>query len=117
MAATIAAATGKGKRLTALGNESSTGEANTWRTFSTTHIRADGRGSFELKRDGARLVELDWNPEDAEVSTVKVRAFGESVDLAALIELVRDLAEKPSPDLGPIAELQKRAAGLLGRAQ
>lgn len=46
-----------------LGSQSSTGEANTFRTLSKTHINADGSGYFQLKRDGKIIHSHDWGPE------------------------------------------------------
>ncbi len=67
MAKTIAIATGsdssRDKTTQRLGSESSTGEANTWRTFSKTQINADGSGSFQVKRDGTIIHSHKWGPE------------------------------------------------------
>jgi len=49
--------------VTRLGNTSSTGEANTWRTFSSTRIMADGSGCFRLVRDNKVIHEYTWGPE------------------------------------------------------
>ncbi|KKN99015.1 hypothetical protein LCGC14_0142600 [marine sediment metagenome] len=46
-----------------LGSQSATGKADTWRTFSSTTINADGSGSFEVKRDGKVLKSYSWGPE------------------------------------------------------
>jgi hypothetical protein len=67
MAKTIAKAYGQDsnrcKETHRLGSESSTGEANTWRTFSKTHVYADGSGYFRLIRDGKTIHSYDWGPE------------------------------------------------------
>ena len=67
MAKTIARAIGydsnRNKEVHRLGSQMSTGEANTWRTFSKTHINSDGSGYFELKRDGKIIHSYSWNAE------------------------------------------------------
>lgn len=67
MAKTIAKAFGYDKTRTKevhrLGSRSSTGEANTWRTFSSTTINADGSGSFQLQRGGKIIHSHNWGPE------------------------------------------------------
>lgn len=68
MAKTIAKAfgtdTNRRKAVHRLGSQSSTGEANTWKTFSCTHINADGSGQFSLMRDGELIHSYGWGPED-----------------------------------------------------
>jgi hypothetical protein len=67
VAKTIAKAFGQDtsrcKETHRLGSQSSIGEANTWRTFSKTHINADGSGSFRLERDGEVIHSHTWGPE------------------------------------------------------
>jgi len=67
VAKTIAKACGhdksRCKETHRLGSQSSTGEANTWRTFSSTTINADGSGSFQLKRGGEIIHSHNWGPE------------------------------------------------------
>lgn len=71
MAKTIAKATGSDttrvKEVHRLGSQSSTGEANTWRTFSTTHINADGSGYCQVRRLKAGNEQVihyhEWGPE------------------------------------------------------
>ena len=67
MAKTIAKACGHDKTRTKevhrLGSQSSTGEANTWKTFSSTTINADGSGHFCVKRDGKTIGFSSWGPE------------------------------------------------------
>lgn len=65
MAKTIAKAYGDdpSRDIHKLGNRSSTGEANTWRTFSKTHINSDGSGHFTLERDGKIIIIRKWGPE------------------------------------------------------
>ncbi len=67
MAKTIAKAFGNDssrcKETHRLGSQSATGEANTWRTFSKTHINSDGSGYFVLERDGHIIHSHGWGPE------------------------------------------------------
>jgi hypothetical protein len=67
MANTIAKATGsdssRNKETHRLGSKSSTGEANTWRTFTTTHVNADGSGFCRIMRDGEIIHYYKWGPE------------------------------------------------------
>lgn len=67
MANTIAKAYGndsiRTKGTHRLGSQSATGEANTWRTFSKTHINKDGSGYFQLERDGKIIYSHKWGPE------------------------------------------------------
>lgn len=68
MAKTIARAFGEDsnrcKATHRLGSISSAGEANTWQTFSRTHINADGSGHFQLKRNGKIIHSYSWEPEN-----------------------------------------------------
>lgn len=71
MAATIAKAigsdsSGRRKETTRLGSRSATAEANTWRTFATVHVNADGSGYVEVKRDGVRIHEFSFEGEASE---------------------------------------------------
>ena len=67
MANTIAIASGsdksKTKEVHRLGSKSSTGKANTWKTFSTTHVNSDGSGWFKLERNGTTIHSHKWGPE------------------------------------------------------
>lgn len=69
MANTIAKAYGQDtsrcKEVHRLGSQSATGEANTWKTFSKTHINADGSGYFELRRNGELIHTWEWGPENS----------------------------------------------------
>jgi hypothetical protein len=68
MAATIAIAYGEDQNRTKeahrLGSRSATGEANTWRTFTTAHVRPDGSGWVRVVRDGRTIHAHDFGPED-----------------------------------------------------
>ena len=60
MAATIARATGvrrvrRVKETHRLGSQHACAEANTWRTFTTTVVAADGSGWVRVTRDGVTL--------------------------------------------------------------
>ena len=67
MAKTIAKACGhdkgRSKETHRLGSQSSTGEANTWRTFSSTTINADGSGWCRVQRGGEIIHSHSWGPE------------------------------------------------------
>jgi hypothetical protein len=70
MAATIARAQGftkagyaKASEATRLGPGFSHAEANTWRTFSTASIRADGSGYVEVRRDGVTIHRFEFAAE------------------------------------------------------
>lgn len=68
MAATIAKARGcdktREKCVHRLGSESSTGEANTWRTFTKCHVTRDGMGFVRVTRDGKILHAFTFGAED-----------------------------------------------------
>jgi hypothetical protein len=68
MAATIAIATGydhnRVKRTHRLGSRQARGEANTWRTFAQVTIMPDGSGYVTVERDGVKLIDKEWGPED-----------------------------------------------------
>ena len=51
------------KESSRLGSRSATGMADTWRTFSSTTIHADGSGVFNVIRDGKILKSCSWGPE------------------------------------------------------
>ena len=67
MAATIAKATGydntRTKETHRLGHRSAKAEANTWRTFCTSFVAADGSGYVEVTRDGKTLHRFDFGQE------------------------------------------------------
>ena len=67
MAATIATATGEDqtrtKKAHRLGSRSATGEAATWNTFATAHVRRDGSGYITVRRDGRTLHAFEFGPE------------------------------------------------------
>ena len=67
MAATIAKAfgydTSRCKETHRLGSRSSEAQANTWRTFSTTHINSDGSGYCQVVREGKTIHSFSWGPE------------------------------------------------------
>jgi len=67
MAKTIAKAFGndknRRKEVHRLGSQSSTVEANTWKTFARTHINADGSGHFRLERNGKIIKLYTWEHE------------------------------------------------------
>jgi hypothetical protein len=67
MAATIAKCRGldssREKEAHRLGARASEAQANTWRTFSTAFVRADGSGYVEVHRDGALLHRFEFSEE------------------------------------------------------
>ena len=67
MAKTIAIASGEDtsrtKTVHRLGSRSATGHANTWRTFTTASVNADGSGSVTVKRDGKVLHYFSFDAE------------------------------------------------------
>lgn len=69
MAATIAIARGENgrarasKKVTRCGSRNATGQANTWRTFTTCHVRADGSGFVKVVQDDVVLISCDFGPE------------------------------------------------------
>jgi hypothetical protein len=74
MAATIARVIGTGKDSVATaerpGTVSAEAQANTFKTFTTTKINADGSGSMQVERttgNGERVVigRMDFGPEDS----------------------------------------------------
>jgi hypothetical protein len=69
MAATIAVCTGEDRTRTKeahrLGSRSATGRANTWRTFATAHVRHDGSGYIEIRRDDMTVHYFEFGPEDS----------------------------------------------------
>lgn len=68
MANCIAKCTGidgsRQKDASRLGARAARGEANTWNTFSTTFVRADGSGEFEVRQNGRLLHRFEWGPEN-----------------------------------------------------
>ena len=71
MANTIAIAQGfqkdevspQNRATTRLGNGAARAQANTWRTFTTCHVRADGSGYVRAIRDGVVLYDFSFGPE------------------------------------------------------
>ncbi len=70
MAATIARAQGFTKdgipmahAVTRLGGGAAKANADTWRTFVTAYVRADGSGSVEVMRDGKLLHTFGFDAE------------------------------------------------------
>lgn len=69
MARTIAYAVGydrsRAKQVSRLGHEASQGQANTWRTFTTCYVAADGRGYVQVERPkGVVVHRWDFDPEE-----------------------------------------------------
>lgn len=69
MANTIAVCTGtdsdgRQKETSRLGSYSATGNANTWRTFTTCHVNADGSGWVLVQRSGQTLHRFEFGPEE-----------------------------------------------------
>ena len=72
MAATIGRVKGYGKdgssqasEATRLGHGSVRVQANTWRTFTTCWVDADGSGYVEVTRNSKTLKRFDFGPEGA----------------------------------------------------
>jgi hypothetical protein len=67
MANTIAKAIGHDssriKETHRLGSRFAQAEANTWRTFSTAFVAADGSGYVEVIRDGKTVHRFDFGKE------------------------------------------------------
>lgn len=68
MANTIAIATGmdnhRQKEAHRLGHYASQAQANTWRTFTSCYVQADGSGYVLVRRDGETLHKFEFGPED-----------------------------------------------------
>lgn len=68
MAKTIAIATGtdtnRQKETYRLGSQSAQAQANTWRTFATAYVNADGSGYVFVQRDGHTLHSYTFGPEE-----------------------------------------------------
>lgn len=67
MAATIAKAYGldntREKETHRLGSVAATAEANTWRTFTTCHVKKDGSGYVTVYRDGECIHRFEFEAE------------------------------------------------------
>ncbi len=67
MAKTIAIAIGEDsnrtKEVHRLGSQCSSGQANTFKTFSKTTIHDDGSGYFRITRNGKLIHSHKWGPE------------------------------------------------------
>jgi hypothetical protein len=67
MAATIAKAIGydanRIKETHRLGSRHSVAEANTWRTFTTASVNADGSGMVQVIRDNKVMHRFEFGPE------------------------------------------------------
>ena len=70
MAATIAYAVGFNKQgarqngqASRLGHGSAMANANTWRTFTSCHVNADGSGYVEVSRDGKTIHHFAFDAE------------------------------------------------------
>ena len=81
MAATIAKAFGgdksRVKETHRLGSQSATGQANTWRTFTTCHVNADGSGYVQVIRDGKCIHGHNFEAEGEVVARPKWRTFAD----------------------------------------
>jgi len=73
MAATIARAQGfkrdgtaQNGEATRLGHGQAFAEANTWRTFTTACVEADGHGYVRVVRDGEQIHFFSFGPEGGE---------------------------------------------------
>lgn len=47
-----------------LGSECAEGQANTYRTFTTCYVSADGSGYVHVERDGKMLHNFTFGPEE-----------------------------------------------------
>lgn len=70
MANTIAIATGtdkngRQKETHRLGSHNAMAQANTWRTYATVYVQADGSGYALVIRNGQTLSKFEFGPEDA----------------------------------------------------
>lgn len=70
MAATIAYAVGfnnggerQNGQASRLGHGAAMANANTWRTFTTCHVNADGSGYVEVARDGKTIHHFSFGAE------------------------------------------------------
>lgn len=71
MAKTIAICTGtdkngRQKEVTRLGSDWAEGQANTWKTFTTCRVYADGSGYVLVRRNGVTLHTYEFEAEDAD---------------------------------------------------
>lgn len=70
MAHCIAFATGidksRVKKTSRLGSIAAEAEAATYRTFAVVHVRADGSGEVQVKRDGIAIISEEFGPEEQE---------------------------------------------------
>ena len=68
MAKTIAKAIGMDstriKNVHRLGSKCAEGQANTYRTFTTCYVSADGSGYVHVERDGKMLHNFTFGPEE-----------------------------------------------------
>ena len=71
MAETIAYAAGytkhgqlQSRRVSRLGHGAAMAQANTWHTFTTTYVNADGSGYVNITRDGKTIHHLEFHAED-----------------------------------------------------
>ena len=70
MANTIAIATGfdstRAKTTSRLGSQRAQAQANTWRTFATVTVDANGTAYVTIKRDGVTVHTFELGPEGQE---------------------------------------------------
>lgn len=60
--------------------------ADTWQTFATLTLSADGSGSLEVRREDGRLLTAEWTAEDtAPLPVVEVRTVGDPGMSAGII--------------------------------
>lgn len=55
--------TGRTKESTRLGSHTAEGQANTWSTFASAVVWADGHGYVEVKQNGRVIHRFDFGPE------------------------------------------------------
>lgn len=53
-----------GKRVSRLGHEAMSAEADTWHTFARAYVNKDGSGHVEVERNGKLLHRFDFGKEE-----------------------------------------------------
>lgn len=72
--------------VTRLSHRLITARADTWQTFATVTMHADGSGSFTVRNERGTLASVDWSAESVDVPHVKVRTVGDPGHAAGVIE-------------------------------
>jgi hypothetical protein len=77
MAALRGTIRGDRSQVTRLSHRQVTARADTWHTFASVTVSADGSGTVTVRQNDALILSASFTAESAELPTVEVRTVGD----------------------------------------